>query len=128
VGDHKLFLSSKVYVADRTARLKTLDHWIALRDKAHAFYDRLVSWYRSSGATCVHNGEGSWSDPNPKYYGGFQMDISFQQSHGARYLGKYGTANHWPVMVQIRVTRSVVINSGWGQWPQTARNCGLIGG
>lgn len=127
-GSKRLYLSSKVYVADRPRRLIMLDRWIARRDKAHAFYDALVSWYRSSGATCVHNGEGSWTDPNPKYYGGFQMDIPFQQSHGSRYLRKYGTANHWPVMVQVRVTRRVVLASGWGQWPQTARNCGLIGG
>lgn len=128
VGNKKLPLKRQIYSFDRDRRLHALDRWQVKLTKAKAFYDSLVSWYRSSGAECVHNGEGSWSDPSPKYYGGFQMDLPFQEHHGLEFLRRWGTADHWPALVQIRVTRSVVLSSGWGQWPTTARNCGLLGG
>ena len=31
---------------------------------------------------CIHRYEGSWVDPNAPYYGGLQMDMSFQRAYG----------------------------------------------
>src|SRR5688572_23539044 len=33
---------------------------------------------------CIHKYEGAWNDPNAPYYGGLQMDMSFQRSYGWR--------------------------------------------
>ena len=33
---------------------------------------------------CIHRYEGAWSDGGSPYYGGLQMDISFQASYGGR--------------------------------------------
>ena len=110
-----------------TRRGLVLYHWRARRVRARAYYAGIWRWYYASGASCVHTLEGSWTDPNAPGYGGFQMYLAFQEAHGARYLRRWGTADHWPATVQIRVTRSVVEANGWGQWPNTARMCGLLG-
>jgi hypothetical protein len=124
-GNVKATLSRKVYEYP-ARRPYYLWVWRHKRIAARTFYKGIWSWYYGSGASCVHGKEGSWSDPNPLYYGGFQMDMSFQSSFGSRYLARYGTANHWPATIQIRVTRSVVKQAGWGRWPNTARACGLL--
>lgn len=118
--------------AHPTRRARILKYWVHVHNHSLAKYRHwLVNspmvWYESSGASCVHHYEGPWNaNTGNGYYGGFQMDMSFQQSHGARFLAKYGTANNWPVIDQILVTKSVVTQSGWGQWPNTARMCGLL--
>lgn len=123
------------WIADRRTtspvrRERILTYWYHVHQKAAARYKRWVAspmaWYYSSGAQCVHGREGSWTDAGAPYWGGFQMNMAFQQAHGARYLAEYGTADHWPIIDQIRVTENVVKASGWGQWPNTARACGLL--
>jgi hypothetical protein len=89
-------------------------------------HPRLWAWYRNSGAKCVHSYEGSWTDPNPLYYGGFQMSYWFQRRFAPRRLAVSGTANHWRPFRQVIVVRRVVRRYGWGQWPNTARYCGLL--
>ena len=45
---------------------------------------------------CIHHGEGVWNAHTGNgYYGGLQMDISFQRSYGGYLLRLKGTANHW---------------------------------
>jgi len=81
---------------------------------------------------CIHRQEGAWNDPGSPYWGGLQMDLSFQQTYGSEFLRKYGTADHWPIAVQILVARRA--RDGYGRykargyspWPNTARNCGLL--
>ena len=86
----------------------------------------LWHWYRASGARCVHNNEGSWSDPGYPYWGGFQMSLWFQQRFAPHRLAAKGTADHWKPFRQVIVVRRVVRRYGWGQWPNTARYCGLL--
>ena len=77
---------------------------------------------------CIHSGEGSWSDPNAPYWGGMQMDMSFQRAYGPEFLRAYGTADNWPVSVQIAVSiRAMLSGRGYYPWPTTGRACGLIG-
>jgi hypothetical protein len=40
---------------------------------------------------CVHRDEGSWRDPNGPFYGGLQMDLSFQRTYGNWMLRHHGT-------------------------------------
>jgi hypothetical protein len=75
---------------------------------------------------CIHGFEGSWRDPNAPYYGGLQMDMQFQRSHGMVFLRRKGTANHWRVREQILVGWIAKQSGrGYGPWPNTARYCGL---
>ncbi|HWM14393.1 MAG TPA: hypothetical protein VNO56_07930 [Gaiellaceae bacterium] len=76
---------------------------------------------------CIHRYEGAWNDPHSPYYGGLQMDITFQRAYGRYLLGKKGTANRWKPLEQMwtaeRARRS---GRGFYPWPNTARRCGLI--
>jgi hypothetical protein len=76
---------------------------------------------------CIHHYEGSWTDPNPPYYGGLQMDLGFQQRYGAGLLRRKGTANRWTPLEQIwTAERALRSGRGFYPWPNTARFCGLI--
>jgi hypothetical protein len=77
---------------------------------------------------CIHSHEGAWNDPNSPYYGGLQMDISFQRAYGWRLLQFKGTADHWNPMEQMWVAEHARTTGGRGfyPWPLTARYCGLI--
>ena len=76
---------------------------------------------------CIHRFEGSWTDPNPPYYGGLQMDLGFQRTYGRDLLARKGTANHWTPLEQMWVAeRAHRAGRGFYPWPNTARYCGLI--
>lgn len=75
---------------------------------------------------CIHGLEGSWRDPNAPYWGGLQMDFSFQQAYGAPLLRRYGTADRWPAEAQVAVgVVAYYSGRGFGPWPNTRRGCGL---
>lgn len=76
---------------------------------------------------CIHGGEGSWTDPNPPYWGGVQMDLQFMRTYGSWALARWGTADRWPPDVQIVVALTAYYSGrGFYPWPNTARACGLI--
>jgi hypothetical protein len=76
---------------------------------------------------CIHRFEGPWTDPNPPYYGGLQMDIAFQRTYGRSLLRRKGTANRWTRWEQMWVAeRAYRSGRGFYPWPNTARYCGLI--
>ncbi len=82
-----------------------------------------AAWYR--GAMCVHSHEGAWdSNTGNGYYGGFQyLPSTWINSGGGQYASRADLATpHEQLLVTWHVTRS----SGWGQWPNTARMCGLL--
>jgi hypothetical protein len=102
---------------------------------------RASAWYRlaltmrhraqnvphKSAWLCIHRFEGSWTDPNPPYYGGLQMDLQFQRTYGAGLLRRKGTADHWTPLEQMWVAeRAHRAGRGFYPWPNTARYCGLI--
>jgi hypothetical protein len=76
---------------------------------------------------CIHRLEGSWRDPNPPYYGGLQMDLTFQRRYGAALLRRKGTADRWTPLEQMwTAERAHRSGRGFYPWPNTARYCGLI--
>ena len=80
-----------------------------------------------AGWLCIHRYEGAWTDPNAPYYGGLQMDLSFQRRYGRDLLRRKGTANHWTPLEQMWVAeRAHRSGLGYYPWPNTARSCGLI--
>lgn len=61
------------------------------------------------------------------YYGGLQMDLSFQRSYGPKLLRNKGTADNWTWYEQMWVAeRAHHSGRGFYPWPNTARYCGLI--
>ncbi len=75
---------------------------------------------------CIHRFEGSWTDPRGPYYGGLQMNISFQRAYGGWLLRRKGTADHWTPLEQIWTAERAHRAHGFYPWPNTARYCGLI--
>jgi len=76
---------------------------------------------------CIHRYEGSWADPNSPYYGGLQMDLSFQRTYGGPLLEDKGTADNWSPLEQMWVAeRAYGSGRGFYPWPNTARFCGLL--
>ena len=76
---------------------------------------------------CIHRHEGAWTDPNAPYWGGLQMDLSFQQAYGRGLLRRKGTANRWTPLEQMwTAERAHRSGRGFYPWPNTARSCGLL--
>jgi hypothetical protein len=77
---------------------------------------------------CIHRHEGAWNSATGNgYYGGLQMDVSFQRTYGRNLLATKGTANHWTPLEQMWVAeRAHRSGRGFYPWPNTARYCGLI--
>jgi hypothetical protein len=79
------------------------------------------------GWLCIHRHEGAWNDPNAPYYGGLQMDLSFQRRYGGHLLRRKGTADRWTPLEQMWVAEKAHRSGrGYYPWPNTARYCGLI--
>jgi hypothetical protein len=86
-------------------------------------------WSRSlrylGGGYKVSNGEGSWTDPGSPYWGGLQMDLTFQRTYGGWLLKNKGTADHWTPLEQIWAAVRAYRTRGFGPWPVTGHDCGL---
>lgn len=93
---------------------------------------------------CIHRSEGSWpANTGNGYFGGLQMDKTFQRTHGLDFYLSKGTANNWTPKEQIivaeRAKRGIYTSyshgriffwqgkpRGYAPWPNTARDCGLL--
>jgi hypothetical protein len=77
---------------------------------------------------CIHRYEGAWNaNTGNGYYGGLQMDLTFQGRYGADFLRLWGTADNWPPWAQLQAAvRAYQSGRGFYPWPNTARACGLL--
>jgi hypothetical protein len=96
-------------------------HW---RHRAHSAWWHATHPPNLRAWTCIHNYEGSWADSGGPYWGGLQMDLSFQQTYGGWLLHHKGTADHWSPLEQIWVAVRAARTRGFSPWPSTARYCG----
>ena len=104
----------------RLRQLSALWHEREHRAWRHAHHPpRLADWL------CIHHYEGAWNDSGGPYWGGLQMDISFQQEYGAWLLRTKGTADRWTPIEQIWVAVRAWRTRGFSPWPNTARACGV---
>ncbi len=118
---HKLTRNLKDPPADVQAKIAVWKR-VALKMRTHAQNPpHKRQWL------CIHHYEGAWNDPNPPYYGGLQMDLSFQRAYGGGLLSRKGTANNWTPLEQMwTAERAHRAGRGFYPWPNTARYCGLI--
>lgn len=88
---------------------------------------RIPAWLNDS-LLCIHHYEGAWNaNTGNGFYGGLQMDLSFQATYGGDFLRRWGTADTWPVWAQLQAAaRAYQSGRGFYPWPNTARACGLL--
>jgi hypothetical protein len=75
---------------------------------------------------CIHHYEGAWNDVGGPYWGGLQMNLTFQEHYGGWIFHKKGTADHWTPLEQIWTAEKALKSRGFWPWPNTARMCGLL--
>ncbi len=83
---------------------------------------------RLSAWLCIHRREGPWTaNTGNGYYGGLQMDLTFQRMYGLYLLRSKGRAHRWTPTEQIWIAvRAYRSGRGFYPWPNAARACGLI--
>jgi hypothetical protein len=97
------------------------------RQRAHRAWMRAMNPPHEAAWRCIQRYEASWSDEGAPYYGGLQMDLSFQRMYGAEVLRRKGTADNWTPVEQMWVAeRAYRAGRGFYPWPHTARACGLL--
>jgi hypothetical protein len=94
---------------------------VSIAQASSTRYQRIVH-----NLLCIHRYEGSWTDPSSPYWGGLQMDLTFQRTYGPAFLRRWGTANHWPRWAQLRAGARAVYVRGYEPWPNSAALCGLL--
>jgi hypothetical protein len=77
----------------------------------------LHRWERGADGWATATGNG--------YYGGLQMDIDFQRTHGGNLLRTKGTANNWTMLEQMWAAEDAWNTRGFGPWPNTRKLCGI---
>lgn len=84
---------------------------------------RFGSW------VCIHDHEGAWNDRGDPFWGGLQMDQTFQRTYGPDLIRHYsadgsaGLADEWTEAEQIIVAERAYATRGFGPWPNTRRPC-----
>jgi hypothetical protein len=110
--------------ASLPARQRAMNRW---RQRARQLERRMANPPYELAFRCIHRYEGSWVDRGGPYYGGLQMDISFQRHYGGYLLSTKGTADRWTPAEQMWVAAHAVRSGrGFHPWPNTARACGLL--
>jgi hypothetical protein len=115
--------------ADRAYRIWIRDLW---RRRALLAERRAQRPPHRSQWLCIHRYERDprqgWATRTGNgYYGGLQMDISFQRTYGPDVYRRKGTADNWTAVEQMWVAeRAHDSGRGFYPWPNTARSCGLI--
>jgi transglycosylase-like protein len=102
-----------------------LSLWQARAEKARL---RAMHPPHEAAWLCIHRREGPWrANTGNGYYGGLQMDVSFQRTYGRYLLRTKGYAHRWTSIEQMWVAeRAHRSGRGFHPWPNTARSCGLL--
>lgn len=73
-------------------------------------------WRKVNAKECT----GRWTcNTGNGYYGGLQMDYSFQRTYNAAALRLWGTANNWPIAAQMKAADRAYRSRGLQPWPSS---------
>ena len=123
------FASATAHTGRETLRLwQRRSALAALAVSEHSVNGLAIPPFLSASFLCIHHYEGAWNaNSGNGYYGGLQMDLTFQGLYGADFQRRWGTADNWPVWAQLQTAvRAYQSGRGFYPWPNTARACGLI--
>ena len=116
--------------AERTMVDRDYRHWLLglWRSRAVRVLKTAANIPHERQWRCIHTREGSWTaNTGNGYYGGLQMDLTFQRTYGSYLLRAKGTADRWTPYEQMWVAeRAYRSGRGFYPWPNTARACGYI--
>jgi hypothetical protein len=117
------------HAVTRADLMEILDKWDRKLDRYRAAYARRLPVLEN--LRCIHTYEGAWdavSDTVPTYYGGLQMDATFEAAYGADVLASRGGAhaNLWSKHDQLMVAYRGYKVRGYTPWPAAAAACGLV--
>jgi hypothetical protein len=115
-------LSRRLASASPRGALRLANRWLRREHRAWLIAHHppaLSAW------NCIHHYEGSWTDHGAPYWGGLQMDYSFQSTYAPWLLRHKGTADHWTSLEQIWTAVRAWRVRGFSPWPNTARDCGV---
>jgi hypothetical protein len=97
--------------------------------RSHRYKLRLIKRAPVYAAlACIHSYEGAWdaySSAGP-YYGGYQMDPTFEATYGPGYVQLWGDASSWPAAMQTAAAYHATRVVGYTPWPNSAALCGLL--
>lgn len=118
----------------RSPRARAYRHWILglWRTRARNARGEAANPPRKTAWLCIYRHERhprqGWStNTGNGYFGGLQMDLSFQRAYGRELLNRKGTADNWTATEQIWVAeRAFREGRHFYPWPNSARSCGLI--
>jgi hypothetical protein len=104
---------------------RALGYW---RKRAKRVYRAAQTPPHEREFRCIHRHEARWkANTGNGYYGGLQMDLTFQRQYGQRLLRTKGRAHRWTELEQIWVAeRAHRQGRGFHPWPVAASRCGLI--
>ncbi len=121
----------------RPERVAQLAHWRTVTSFLRARTERVRPAERPlserlrhyDALTCIaeHESHGTWDiSTGNGYYGGLQMDRTFQQTYSPGLYRAKGTADNWTREEQMRTAEKAIATRGFTPWPNTARMCGLL--
>lgn len=110
--------------ADQLSRWRTVAQWLSARSETRA---RSIPHRDALVCIARHESGGRWGiSTGNGYYGGLQMDRSFQQAYAPRLYRTKGTADRWTPEEQMQAAEQAIRSRGFSPWPNTARMCGLL--
>src|SRR2546423_11235830 len=102
MGMHTFPVTQKELVQSIQYRLWVRDLW---KTRATRMQRLALNPPHKSEWLCIHRYEGRWSDAEAPYYGGLQMDLTFQRHYGGYLLSSQGTAEHSSPLEQMLVAQ-----------------------